>query len=98
LNDLPEPRARLRRVNPVRINRRPFHMINLPARKMRPVHLPILALRIRSQDECAFLCTNQYSYSAHKVFMLLLMLMLVIKTDQCPCPLPLTATAPNCFA
>jgi len=65
LNDLPEPRARLRRVNPVRINRRPFHVINLPAGKMRPVHFPIFALRIRSQDERALLCTNQQSYSAH---------------------------------
>src|SRR5436853_4772278 len=42
LNDLPEPTARLRRVNPVLINRRPFHVINFPAGKMRAVHFPIL--------------------------------------------------------
>src|SRR5207245_306633 len=59
LNDLPEPRARLRRVNPVRINRRPFHVINLPAGEMRPVHFPIFALSIRTQDECAFSCAYQ---------------------------------------
>src|ERR1700730_4731016 len=40
LNDLPEPGARLRRVDSVRINRRPFDVINFPARKMRPVHFP----------------------------------------------------------
>src|SRR5438132_11734287 len=72
LNDLPEPTARLRRVNPVWINRRPFHVINLPAGKMRPVHFPIFALRIRSQDERAFPCANQKSNSAHKLFLLIL--------------------------
>ena len=59
LNDLSEPRARLRRVNPVRINRRTLDVIKFPARKMRPVHFPIFALRIRSQNECAFPCANQ---------------------------------------
>src|SRR5437016_9939555 len=38
LNDLSEPTARLRRVNPVRINRRPFHVINLPAGKRSEEH------------------------------------------------------------
>ena len=32
---------------------------------MRPEHFPVLALPVRSQDERAFTCSNQYSYSAH---------------------------------
>src|SRR5476651_1341902 len=39
LNDLSEPRARLRRVQSIRINRRTFDVINFPASKMRPAHL-----------------------------------------------------------
>src|SRR5579864_1370202 len=65
LNDLPEPIARLRRVDPVRIHRRPFHVVNLPPGKIRPFHFPILTLRIRRQDERAFPCSRQYSYSTH---------------------------------
>src|SRR5919106_2373748 len=61
LDDLPEPRARLRCVNAVRLNRRTFHMINLPARKMRAADLPAFARAIRCQDERAFPCANQYS-------------------------------------
>src|SRR5205823_14767739 len=76
LNDLSEPRARLRRVNPVRINRRPFHVINLPAGKMRPVHFPVFALRIRSQNERALPCAHQYSYSTHKLFLLIVLVLI----------------------
>src|SRR2546430_13352555 len=67
LNDLPEPCAGLRRVNPVRINRRPFHMINFPAGNMRSAYFPIFALRIRSQDERTLSCANQQSDSAHSL-------------------------------
>src|ERR1700674_1854654 len=49
LNDLSEPRARLRRVNPVRINRRSFQVIHFPTRKVRTVHFPVFALCVRSQ-------------------------------------------------
>ena len=55
----PNQRARLRRINPVRINWRPFHVINFPAGKMGPVHLPIFALRIRRENERAFPCADQ---------------------------------------
>ena len=65
LNDLPEPRAGLRGVDSIRISRRPFHMINFPAGKMRPVYLPVFAPCIRGQDEGAFPCSSQYSYHAH---------------------------------
>src|ERR1051325_10326346 len=67
LNDLAEPTACLRRVNPVRIDRRTFHVINLPARKVRPLHFPIFPLRIRSQDESSFTGADQYSYRVHCV-------------------------------
>ena len=46
LNDLSKPRAGLRRVNPVRIYRRTFDVINLPAGKMRSVNLPPFALAV----------------------------------------------------
>ena len=59
LNDLSKPSTGLRCVQPVRIGRRTFHVINLPAGKMRPIHLQVLALRIRRQDERALPCSNQ---------------------------------------
>src|SRR5438067_9994673 len=59
LNNLPEPRAGLRRVDPVLINRRTFYVIKLPARKMRAVNFPVFALVVRCQDERALPCANQ---------------------------------------
>src|SRR5438552_15641542 len=79
LNDLPEPGTRLRRIDSARINRRSFHVINLPAGEMRPVHFPVFALRIRRQDEPAFSCAHQYSYSAHLNLPLPLNLILLIE-------------------
>src|SRR5207248_9803954 len=51
LNNLSKPGAVLRRIEPVRINRRPFDMINFPARKTRPVHFPVFPLLLRCQDD-----------------------------------------------
>ena len=65
LNDLPEPSARLRSVNSIRIHRRSLHMVNFPARKVRAAYVPILALAVRCQNKCTFACANQYSYFAH---------------------------------
>src|SRR5206468_2607967 len=65
LDYLPEPAAGLRRVDAVRLHRRAFKVIHLPAREVRPVDCPIAALAIRSQDERAFLRADQYSNSAH---------------------------------
>src|SRR5438093_9643073 len=59
LNDLSEPRAGLRRVQPVLINRRTFHVINLPARKMRAVTFPAFPLLVRCQHARALPCANQ---------------------------------------
>ena len=58
LDDLSKPATRLRRVNPVRINRRPFHVINFPARKMRAADLPSSARAIRRKDERALSCSD----------------------------------------
>src|SRR4030095_1995551 len=58
LNDLPEPGARLRRIDPVGINRGTFHVINFPPREMRAANFPSLACAIRSQDERALSCAD----------------------------------------
>src|SRR4030095_386796 len=58
LNDLSKPGAGLRRVQPVLVNRRTFHVINFPARKMRPVNFPVFPLLVRCQDERALPCAN----------------------------------------
>ena len=47
LDHLPEPAARLRRVEPVRVRRRSLEVIDLPARKVRPADVPPLALAVR---------------------------------------------------
>src|SRR3954469_11838649 len=65
LDDLSEPGAGLRSVNPVRVDRGTLHVINLPAREMRPVHFPVFALRVRCKHKRAFFCSDQHSYSAH---------------------------------
>src|SRR5260370_39784302 len=46
LNDLPKPSAGLRRINSIRISRRAFQVIHLPARKMLPAHVPFFALSV----------------------------------------------------
>src|SRR5215469_3750694 len=46
LNNLSEPAAGLRRINAVRIGRRSFQVIDLPARKKRSVYAPLLTLAV----------------------------------------------------
>ncbi len=65
LNDLSEPTARLRCIQPVRINRRSLDVIDLPTGKMRPADLPLFALAIRGQNESPLVRPNQYPYPAH---------------------------------
>src|SRR5439155_22915276 len=65
LDDLPEPSAGLRRVDPVRIDGRALEVVDLPAAKVRPAHIPALALAVGGEDERAFACADQYSYRAH---------------------------------
>src|SRR5205807_2082879 len=65
LDDLPEPPARLRRVQPIRIDRRALEVVDLPAREVRATDIPPFALAVRRQDERALARTDQHSYSAH---------------------------------
>src|SRR5579859_4600250 len=65
LNHLPEPVARLRGEDAIRINRRAFQVINRPARKKRAVDVPLFALAVRRQNERAFARAHQYAYFAH---------------------------------
>src|SRR5262245_11431737 len=65
LHDLPEPAARLRRIQSIRIGGRAFHVVNLPATEMRTADVPFRPLAVRRQDERPLACANQYSYAAH---------------------------------
>ena len=65
LDDLSEPTAGLRRIQPIRVSRRSLEMVDLPSSKVRPIDVPSFALGVRRQHERALPCANQYSYSAH---------------------------------
>ena len=59
LDELPEPAARLRRVDPIRIGGRAFHVVDLPAREVRAADLPAFPLAVRRQDERALARADQ---------------------------------------
>src|SRR5256886_638652 len=65
LDDLSEPPARLRRVQPVRVDRRALEVVDLPPREVRATDVPPFALAVRRQDERALARADQDSYSAH---------------------------------
>src|SRR5207237_2810904 len=65
LNDLPEPPACLRRVNPIGISGRSLQVIHFPACKMRTADIPFFALPVRRQDKRTFLGAYEYPYRAH---------------------------------
>src|SRR5687768_10320809 len=69
LDDLPEPAAGLRRVQPVRVGRRALHVEDLPSREVRAADVPLLALSVRCHDESALARTDQYPYVAHSVLL-----------------------------
>ena len=69
LNDLPEPAAGLRRVQPVRVSGRSLEVVDLPAGKVWPTHLPPFSLAVRRQDERALAGTHQDSYLAHSLLL-----------------------------
>ena len=66
LDELPEPARGLRRVQPVRVDRRALHVVDLPAPEVRAADVPLAALGIRRQDERALACSHQHPYSAHR--------------------------------
>src|SRR5262245_35253264 len=65
LDELTEPAGSLRCVQPVRVGRRSFEVIQLPAAEVRPLDLPVLPFTIRGQDERALARSHQQAYSAH---------------------------------
>ena len=67
LDHLPEPAAGLRRVQPIRVSRRPLEMVDLPASEVGATDVPPLALAVRRQDERALPRTNQDPYLAHSL-------------------------------
>src|SRR5262249_40047757 len=69
LDQLPEPAAGLRRIQPIRVSRRTLEVVDLPARKVGATDVPPFALGVRRQDERALTCTNQYSYSTHRLLL-----------------------------
>src|SRR2546426_7932299 len=58
LNDLPEPAAALRRIQPIRVRRRPLDVVDFPAPKVGAADIPFLALAVRRKNECALAGTN----------------------------------------
>src|SRR4030081_1190632 len=65
LDELPEPAGVLRGIDPVGINRRSFHVVDIPAGKVRTADVPLLALRFRRHDEGAIVGANHSPNSAH---------------------------------
>src|SRR5262249_29433323 len=65
LDLLPEPAARLRRVDAVGIDRRSLEVIQLPAAEERPADVPALALAVRGEDEGPLARPDEHSHSAH---------------------------------
>src|SRR5579885_1924802 len=46
LDNLAEPAARLRYINPIRVNGRALHVVDLPSREMRTAYFPVLSLAV----------------------------------------------------
>src|SRR2546427_781330 len=65
LNQLPEPAAALRRIQPIRIRGRSLDVVDLPARKMGTIDFPPFTFSVRRQYECTFACADQYPNLAH---------------------------------
>src|SRR6266568_1144423 len=70
LDDLAEPAARLRRVQPIAVDARSLQVIDLPAGEVRAAHVPAAALAVRGQNERTLAGADQYAYTAHVEFTL----------------------------
>ena len=70
LDQLPEPTAGLRRIEAIRIDRRTLDVVDFPAAKVRAGDVPLFALAIGREDECAFARADQNSNSAHLLLLL----------------------------
>src|ERR1700683_4766536 len=67
LNDLAEPAAGPRRVQPIRVGRRPLDVVDLPAREVRAADLPPLAAAVRAHHERSLARPDQDPYTAHRL-------------------------------
>src|SRR5437764_128196 len=65
LQDLAKPSARLRGVEPLGVGRRPFYVVDLPARKVRALDLPGLPAAVRRDHESALAGPDEKANSAH---------------------------------
>ena len=65
LDQLPEPAAGLRRIQPIRISGRSREVVDLPARKVGTTDVPPLAVAVRRQDERTLAGPRQYPYPGH---------------------------------
>src|SRR5712691_5409245 len=65
LDQLPEPAAGLRRIQPIRVSGRSLEVVDLPAPEVGATDVPPFALSVRRQDEGALARANQYPYPAH---------------------------------
>src|SRR5438477_406685 len=64
-SDRKAPAAGLGGVKPIRVGRRALEVIDLPAREVGAIDLPVLPLPVRSQDERTLPSTDQQPYLAH---------------------------------
>ena len=65
LDQLPEPAAGLRRIQPIRVSGRSLQVVDLPAPEVGATDVPPFARCVRRQDERALPCTDQDPYPTH---------------------------------
>src|SRR6266852_3718278 len=65
LDQLPKRTAELRRIEPIWLSGRSLQVVDLPASKVGATDVPLFALRIRIQNECALARPDQCSYTTH---------------------------------
>src|SRR4029450_12936428 len=70
LDLLPKPAAGLRRIQPMRVSGRSLEVVDLPAAKVGATDIPPCALGVRSQNERALACPNEYPYRAHPLLLI----------------------------
>src|SRR5262245_61373667 len=69
LDHLPEPAARLRGVDAVRIGGRGLHVVDLPASEVWPADVPRLPRAVGSEDERTLTRAHQHPYPAHPLLL-----------------------------